>query len=74
MNRMIVVVMALALGYFADDKFLLAPGRDSAGEPAAKVSDQPDSASQAFVNQLEAPKAADAKSIAVLAFTKYERG
>ena len=29
MNRMIVVVMALALGYFAVDKFVRVPGRDS---------------------------------------------
>jgi adenylate cyclase len=28
MNRMIMVVMALALGYFAFDKFVLAPNRD----------------------------------------------
>ena len=29
MNRMIMVVMALALGYFAFDKFVLVPGRDA---------------------------------------------
>ena len=29
MNRMIVVVMALALGYFAFDKFILLPNRDA---------------------------------------------
>jgi adenylate cyclase len=29
MNRMIMVVMALALGYFAFDKFVLVPNRDA---------------------------------------------
>ena len=29
MNRMIIVVLLLALGYFAFDKFMLAPGRDA---------------------------------------------
>ena len=30
MDRMIIVVLALALGYFAVDKFLLTPGREAA--------------------------------------------
>ena len=68
MNRMIVVVLLLALGYFAVDKFLLVPSRDSAGEPATKVSDQPNSASPAAASQPDAAKSIDTKSIAVLAF------
>ncbi len=35
MDRMLLVVMALALGYFAVDKFLLAPGRLAAPSLAA---------------------------------------
>ena len=68
MNRMIMVVMALALGYFAFDKFVLAPSRDSARAQAAQVNDQPSSASPVTASQPEPAKAIDAKSIAVLAF------
>jgi adenylate cyclase len=45
MNRMFMVVMALALSYFAFDKFVLAPSRDNAREQAAQVSAAPASAS-----------------------------
>jgi adenylate cyclase len=68
MNRMIIVVLLLALGYFAFDKFVLVPGRESASETAAKVSAGPDLASAVTASQPEAAQAIDTKSIAVLAF------
>ncbi len=68
MNRMIIVVLLLALGYFAFDKFVLVPSRDSESEPVAKVSAGPDSASAVTGSQPEAAQAIDTKSIAVLAF------
>ena len=37
MNRMIIVVLLLALGYFAFDKFVLAPGRVATAAVAAPV-------------------------------------
>jgi TolB-like protein/cytochrome c-type biogenesis protein CcmH/NrfG len=55
MNRMIIAVLALALGYFIFDKFVLAPKRDAAKSPAAPVR-----------NELQ--PAVNAKSIAVLPF------
>jgi len=57
MDRMIIVVLLLALGYFAVDKFVLAPGRNvdtSTAAPATAAS--------------VAPTTVDTKSIAVLAF------
>src|SRR6202011_1704409 len=54
MNRMIVAVLLLALGYFVFDKFVLTPRREAAlvaGRPSA-----------------ESKSAAKAKSVAVLAF------
>jgi TolB-like protein/Tfp pilus assembly protein PilF len=60
MDRMIIVVLLLALGYFAFDKFVLAPTRDASGTPQANAS--PDTAASPAV------AASDAKSIAVLAF------
>jgi adenylate cyclase len=74
MNRMIMVLMALALGYFAFDKFVLAPSRDSAREQAAKVSAAPDSALAVTASQPEAANAIDTKSIAVLAFANIAFG
>src|SRR5438105_11795629 len=50
MNRMIIAVLVLALGYFVFDKFVLTPRREAA-RPAA-----------------EPKSAANAKSVAVLAF------
>ena len=61
MDRMIIVALLLALGYFAFDKFVLAPGREPAGEQLVARAD-PAAVSAA------APTAIDAKSIAVLAF------
>ena len=58
MNRMIFVVMALALGYFAFDKFVLVPGRGAVNNPPAAKAASPVSAANAI----------DTKSIAVLAF------
>jgi len=54
MDRMIIVVMALALGYFAFDKFVLAPRRE-----AALVASAAPNESKSVIN---------AKSIAVLPF------
>src|SRR5437660_193602 len=54
MNRMIIAVLMLALGYFVFDKFVLTPRRD-----AALVAARPSA---------ELKSAANAKSVAVLAF------
>src|SRR5438552_15322134 len=54
MNRMIIAVLVLALGYFVFDKFVLTPRREAA-LVAARQSGEPKSA-------------ANAKSVAVLAF------
>jgi TolB-like protein/Tfp pilus assembly protein PilF len=68
MDRMIIVVLALALGYFAVDKFVLAPGRvadqptASAAPAGAAADDEPSTIAA------DAPRQADSKSIAVLAF------
>jgi hypothetical protein len=54
MDRMIIVVLVLTLGYFAFDKFMLAPSRE-----AARVSSAVPNESKSVIN---------AKSIAVLPF------
>src|ERR1700736_5801254 len=54
MNRMIIAVLAIALGYFVFDKFVLTPRRE-----AALVAARP---------TVEGKSAANAKSVAVLAF------
>src|SRR5438067_10220265 len=54
MNRMIIAVLVLALGYFVFDKFVLTPRRE-----AALVAARPSSSSNAATNE---------KSVAVLAF------
>src|SRR5256712_2611395 len=61
MNRMIIAVLVLALGYFAFDKFVLTPRRDAALVAATEKS---------FAAQpsMEPKSAASAKSVAVLAF------
>ena len=38
MDRMIIVILVLALGYFAVDKFVLAPKREAVSAPAAATS------------------------------------
>src|SRR5712664_4107565 len=59
MDRMIIVVLALALGYFAFDKFVLAPRRE-----AALVSSAVPNESKSVINE---------KSIAVLPFENRSR-
>lgn len=61
MNRVIIAMLILALGYFAIDKFLLAPQRSTT--PAQTASTHGDNASDAV------PDLNDDKSIAVLPFT-----
>jgi len=60
MDRMIIVVLVLALGYFAFDKFVLAPKRDAALVASAKPNESRSSA-------------IDPKSIAVLPFENLSR-
>jgi TolB-like protein len=71
MDRMIIVALLLALGYFAFDKFALAPARvdvaDEARPPAPVAADPADTTSAAMAVQ-DLPTPADPKSIAVLAF------
>lgn len=55
MDRMIIVVLALALGYFVFDKFVLGPRRETAQ-------------AKAVLEPNESRSIADAKSIAVLPF------
>src|SRR5712691_12659865 len=59
MNRMIIAVLVLALGYFAFDKFVLTPRRD-----AALVSSAVPNESKSVIN---------AKSIAILPFENRSR-
>src|SRR5437016_4425435 len=61
MNRMIIAVLVIALGYFVFDKFVLTPRRNAALVAATKKS---------FAAQpsTEPKSAASAKSVAVLAF------
>src|SRR5438270_2061430 len=54
MNRMIIAVLVLALGYFVVDKFVLTPRREAVLVPARRSA--------------ESKSAASAKSVAVLAF------
>jgi TolB-like protein len=66
MDRMLLLVMAMALGYFALDKFVLAPGRERARPPIAAVASP--AAAPASVVAAPEPRRIDPKSIAVLAF------
>jgi len=70
MDRMLVLVMALALGFFAFDKFVLAPKRvDVAIESAQSLPATVTAAHSAPAATVTgAPSPADSKSIAVLAF------
>ena len=73
MDRMIIVVLALALGYFAVDKFVLAPARDASTAPVAAMTGKGSAATSTVASngEVAAPGTAtaiDAKSIAVLAF------
>lgn len=58
MDRIIIVVLVLALGYFAFDKFVLAPRREARVAQASETR-QPSMPGKTYV---------DAKSIAVLPF------
>ena len=65
MDRLIIVVLALALGYFALDKFVLAPRREAANAvPAAAVAPAPATPAAAT----GAAPALGRESIAVLPF------
>jgi TolB-like protein/Tfp pilus assembly protein PilF len=78
MDRMIIVVLALALGYFAIDKFVVAPARHASSEPAEaaareEATTSPNDAAaagDALANDATAvtANAIGPKSIAVLAF------
>jgi adenylate cyclase len=61
MNRMIIAVLIIALGYFVFDKFVLTPRRDAALVAATKKS-------MAAIYSPESKPAASPKSVAVLAF------
>ena len=67
MDRMLLLVMALALGYFAFDKFVLGPGR-GADPLAARTDAAPAVPAEPAAAQAPATPNAAAKSIAVLAF------
>jgi TolB-like protein len=70
MNRMLLVVMTLALGYFAIDKFVLTPARDGSSDPVAKATLETAASPDVGAEALDTPAAPaiDTKSIAVLAF------
>jgi len=61
MNRMIIAVLVLALGYFGFDKFVLTPRRDAALVAATEKS-------LAARTSAESKSATNTKSVAVLAF------
>ena len=61
MNRMIIAVLVLALGYFCFDKFILTPRREAALVAATEKS-------MAARPSAESKSAVSAKSVAVLAF------
>ncbi len=67
LDRMILVVLALALGYFAFDKFLLDPARD-AEELAAAVEEARE------IGRTEAKEEVRDTSVAVLAFQDLSPG
>jgi TolB-like protein len=68
MDRMLLLAMALALGYFALDKFVLAPHRESVPPAAAAAATAPLDSEPAPATVTAAQKPIDPKSIAVLAF------
>jgi TolB-like protein/Flp pilus assembly protein TadD len=69
LDRMIMVALALALGYFAVDKFVLSPQRDAAAQQqqAAQLASATEEARQEGRNESLA-ESYGVKSIAVLAF------
>jgi TolB-like protein/Flp pilus assembly protein TadD len=78
LDRMVLVVMALALAYFAIDKFVLAPARDASTDPVSATASGTPTAGQpnsdgrgdamTGAEATGATPAIDRKSIAVLAF------
>jgi TolB-like protein/Tfp pilus assembly protein PilF len=79
MDRMIIVVLALALGYFAVDKFVLAPARDASSALAAAMTGEGSAATSTAASDVAdalpgTANAIDAKSIAVLAFADLSQG
>ncbi len=80
MDRMLLIVALLALGYFAVDKFVLVPAREVDGEATIQQAANGQVAAGAQVGAIAAegqdalnskpidPKSIDPKSIAVLAF------
>lgn len=69
MDRMIIALLALALGYLALDRFVLAPGRATgAGDPATTAATPDPGRAPAEPPAAAAPSPAPQKSIAVLAF------
>lgn len=64
MDRIIIVALVLALGYFAFDKFVLGPGRGNPPESPAYIPDEAGSDDSSAVQS----QAIHPKSIAVLAF------
>jgi TolB-like protein/Tfp pilus assembly protein PilF len=70
MDRLLLVALLLALGYFAVDKFVLAPGREASTTSLANASLETAAAPAVGAASPETPDAPaiDAKSIAVLAF------
>ena len=77
MDRMIIVVLALALGYFAVDEFVLEPRRDASTKAVATMTGEASPAPSNTASRDDAAYAApgatslgaDPKSIAVLAFS-----
>jgi TolB-like protein len=65
LDRLLLAVMAVALAYFAVDKFVLAPGRDASTSPALAT---PNAAGAPAPVDTPVASAIDSKSIAVLAF------
>jgi TolB-like protein len=65
LDRLLLAVMAVALAYFAIDKFVLAPGRDAPTSPALATSN---AAGAPAPVDTPVASAIDTKSIAVLAF------
>jgi len=73
MDRMLLVGMALALGYFAVDKFVLAPSRLADSAPQL-VTPTPANTGAATPAASPAQAALESKSIAVLAFADLSQG
>ena len=72
MDRMIIGALAIALAYFALDKFVLAPDRNSAPDQPAETVVAP--APPPTVAEPAAAAPADEKSIAVLPFVDMSQG